>query len=118
LRRFSLAKTLDGFIAGLANLRFMIKQKKKLFAHANAISASFQERLSQIKFKQRAAARVKGLALAVERKDSSYAERVASRCRDSGLLITTQDNALTLFSPLNTERQVTEKGLDILQRCA
>ena len=32
--------------------------------------------------------------------------------------LTTSDNALTMFPPLNIERRLVEEGLKILERCA
>lgn len=104
--------------AALANVRYWIRHKKKLLAHVNAMSALFQERLSQVNFKQRASVRAKGLAIAVELKNSAYAEKVANRCQENGLLLTTSDNAITLFPPLNIQRNIALEGLKILERCA
>jgi adenosylmethionine-8-amino-7-oxononanoate aminotransferase len=102
----------------LANVRYWIRHKTKLLAHVNAMGAWFQERLAQMNFKQRAAVRAKGLAIAIQLKDSSYAEKIASRCRENGLLLTTSDNALTMFPPLNIPRTMVLGGLKILERCA
>jgi acetylornithine/succinyldiaminopimelate/putrescine aminotransferase len=74
--------------------------------------------LSQIEFQQRASVRIKGLAIAVEFKNSDYAEQLASRCQENGLLLTTSDNALTMFPPLNIEEKLVREGLSIIERAA
>ncbi len=61
-------RTLAVKAAALWNLG--LNPSEKLLAHVNAISALFQERLSQMEFAQRATVRVKGLAIAVQLKDS------------------------------------------------
>jgi len=104
--------------AALANVRYWIRHKTKLLAHVNEISAVFAERLAQIEFKQRPTIRAKGLAIAVEFDDSDYAEEMVSRCEENGLLLTSSDNAITMFPPLNIERRLVEEGLKILERCA
>ena len=76
------------------------------------------ERLAQIEFKQRPTIRAKGLAIAVEFDDSDYADEMVSRCEENGLLLTSSDNAITMFPPLNIERRFAEEGLQILERCA
>lgn len=104
--------------AALANVRYWIRHKTKLLAHVNAMSTVFAERLAQIEFKQRPTIRAKGLAIAVEFDDSDYAEEIASRCEENGLLLTSSDNAITMFPPLNIERKLVEEGLKILERSA
>lgn len=104
--------------AALTNIRYWIKHKNKLLAHVSAMSALFQERLSQIEFQQRASVRIKGLAIAAEFKNSDYAERLASRCQENGLLLTTSDNAITMFPPLNIEEKLVREGLSIIERAA
>jgi 4-aminobutyrate aminotransferase-like enzyme len=61
--------------------------------------------------------RAKGLPVAVEFDDSSYAGKIAGRCQGNGLLLATSDNAITMFPPLNIERNIALKGLKILERC-
>jgi adenosylmethionine-8-amino-7-oxononanoate aminotransferase len=103
--------------AALANVRYWIRNGKKLLAHVNAMSALFQERLARLTFNQRPEIRVKGLAIALEFEDGKEAEEIASRCRENGLLLTTSDNALTMFPPLNIDHAVALEGLRILQKC-
>ena len=58
----------------------------------------------------------KGLAIAVEFRDSDYAQEIASRCQENGLLPTTSDNAITMFPPPKIERKIALEGLKILER--
>jgi len=99
-------------------VRYWIRNEKKILAHVNAMSALFQERLARLTFNQRPEIRVKGLAIAVEFEDKTVAEEIANRCRKNGLLLTTSDNALTMFPPLNIERTVALEGLRVLEKSA
>jgi adenosylmethionine-8-amino-7-oxononanoate aminotransferase len=69
-----------------------------------------------LEFQESPAVRTKGLAIAVEFKDSHYAEKVASRFQETGLLLTTSGNVITMFPPLNIERKVRLERLKILER--
>ena len=53
-----------------------------------------------------------GLAIGVEFGDGSdYASKPGDRCREAGLLVSTEeDNLLTIFPPLTIEREVVRQG--------
>ena len=57
----------------------------------------------------------KGLALAVNVSDKTYAEKIRNSCRKAGLLITVQEEWLVFFPALNIDVKTAGKGLDILE---
>ena len=80
----------------------------------------FRTRLTQTKFREAGSVRVMGLAIGMEfGEGSDYAAKLGDRCREAGLLVSAEeDNLLTLFPALTIEREVAERGLDILESCA
>jgi 4-aminobutyrate aminotransferase-like enzyme len=61
--------------------------------------------------------RVTGLAIGLEFKEGAYAGALADRCRKRGLILSIDDDTLTLFPALTISRSVVHEGLDILERC-
>jgi 4-aminobutyrate aminotransferase-like enzyme len=59
---------------------------------------------------------MRGLAIALDVKDEDYADKVQQKCRKNGLLVSTQGSSILLLPALNVERDVAERGLDILER--
>jgi 4-aminobutyrate aminotransferase-like enzyme len=74
-------------------------------------------RLLQMEFKRPATVRIKGLAIGVDVGDANYVSRLSDKCRRAGLLVTSEDEALTMFPALNIDQKVARKGLDILEQC-
>jgi acetylornithine/N-succinyldiaminopimelate aminotransferase len=101
--------------AALTNLRCLSKHKDALLDHVEATSGIFRQRLMGMKFKQKAEVRVVGLAIGVELEDGKDADKIKKHSRKEGLLLTNQDNLLTMFPALNIDRDVASRGLDILQ---
>ena len=103
--------------AALANLRVWKHEGARILANAVAMGALMEERLSQMKFREGAEVRGLGLAIAADVRDASYAEKIAERCREEGLIITSDDEALTFFPPLIVDEGDVNKAMDILERC-
>ena len=104
--------------AALANLNYLIKNKKKILTNVDKISRYFNKRLREIKFKHTPVIRIKGLAIAIEFNDDKYVSEVAEKCKDKGLILSTSNNKIiTIFPALNIDIKTTEKGLRILQNC-
>jgi 4-aminobutyrate aminotransferase-like enzyme len=104
--------------AAIANIRWIMKNKRALLDHVNAMGELFRDRLTRVEFRKTPKLSIKGLAIGIDLRDSDYAERIQAKCQREGLLIETQDAALTLFPPLNIGESIANKGLDILERCA
>jgi 4-aminobutyrate aminotransferase-like enzyme len=48
---------------------------------------------------------------------SAYAGALADRCRKGGLIVSNDDDSLTLFPALTISSSAVNEGLDILERC-
>jgi acetylornithine/succinyldiaminopimelate/putrescine aminotransferase len=103
--------------AAIANLRQLKKHRARLLKHVNEMGDYFTARLSQMEFKSPATVRVKGLAVGVDVGSPDYASKISDRCRRAGLLVTTEEEALTMFPALNIDQKVAREGLDILEQC-
>jgi 4-aminobutyrate aminotransferase-like enzyme len=103
--------------AALANLQIWADQGDEILANVATISAFVRERLLQMPFGPRTEVRVQGLAVGVNIGDAEHAERIQTRCRENGLLITTEGTTLTLFPALTIDQVTAEEGLRILEQC-
>jgi acetylornithine/succinyldiaminopimelate/putrescine aminotransferase len=101
--------------AAIATLRYIVTHRTRLLEHVARTSDYFLTRLSQFAFKDETAIRMRGLAIAVDVKDEDYAGKVQQKCRKNGLLVSTEETSILLLPALNIERQVAERGLDILE---
>lgn len=105
--------------AALANLKYWGKHTDRILTNVADQEDYFRTRLSQMKFAEPGSVRVIGLAIGVEfGQDSDYAAKLGDRCRETGLLVSAEeDNLLTLFPALTIDREVARQGLDILEAC-
>lgn len=104
--------------AALANIRFILEHKKALEKNTNDIGAYFVQRLSKMQFKHAAKIQSKGLAIGVHFEDSGYSDEIASRAEQQGVLFYSLDNTkIVIFPPLNIDKEVVSRGLDILEKC-
>ncbi|MBV9957668.1 MAG: aminotransferase class III-fold pyridoxal phosphate-dependent enzyme, partial [Acidobacteria bacterium] len=103
--------------AAIANLKYIKKHKERLLNHVSEMGEYLGARLSKMKFKNPATVRVKGLAIGVGVGDSDYASSLVDKCRRAGLLLTDEDESLTIFPALNIHKKVAREGLDILENC-
>jgi 4-aminobutyrate aminotransferase-like enzyme len=103
--------------AALANLRIWRRDRRSLLANVAARSKDFAERLVQLPFKSSATIRVKGLAIGIEFEDEGYADRLSEECREAGLLISGEEDTVTLFPALTIDEQTARAGLDVIERC-
>lgn len=77
----------------------------------------FEDRLRQMEFRSDATIRVKGLAIGIELEKKGYADRILEKSRKAGLLVTGEEDTLTLFPALTIDRAAAAEGLDILDAC-
>jgi 4-aminobutyrate aminotransferase-like enzyme len=101
--------------AAIATLRVLIRSRDRLMARVSAAGDYFRRRLLAIRLPRDARVNAKGLAIAVELGNERLAERTRDRCRERGLLVSADDDALGLFPPLNIPMATARKGLDILE---
>lgn len=103
--------------AAIANIKFLVRNKKPILDNVAEISELFQTRLSSMKFRHGSELSIKGLAIAVNVGASDYAKKIRKKCLNSGVLLNAEDDTLILFPALNIDRKVVENGLDILEAC-
>ena len=103
--------------AAITNLKYIKKHQKRLLGKVAKMSDYFATRLSQMEFKDPVTLRIKGLAIGVDAGDADYVSKLAEKCRRTGLLVTTESEALTMFPPLNINQRIAREGLDILEKC-
>jgi acetylornithine/succinyldiaminopimelate/putrescine aminotransferase len=102
----------------IANVRWILRNRTRLFRHVAKVSALFAERLSAMRFQSEPELRIRGLAIGIDVGDDQYASRIEERCRRNGLLLSASDTTLTLFPALTIEEETVEAGLEILARAA
>jgi 4-aminobutyrate aminotransferase-like enzyme len=101
--------------AALATLRHWKAHHGRLLRNVDARSAQFRDRLTAMVDK--AAVRMKGLAIGVRLPGKGEGDRVAERCRREGLLVDGDGDSLRLFPALTIDAATADSGLDILERC-
>jgi len=61
---------------------------------------------------------VVGLAIGIDLHDEDAAERLGTRCRRKGLLVSTEGETVLLIPALTIDARTADEGLDILEACA
>jgi acetylornithine/succinyldiaminopimelate/putrescine aminotransferase len=100
----------------LANLRYLTRNRNKLLKNATQLGQYFFTRLSEMSFKGKATIQGKGLAIGIQVRDEAYASKVGDTCRESGLLVSAEDDVIMLFPALTITRQTAQRGLDIFEK--
>lgn len=101
----------------IANLLWIKRNQRRLLRQVDRTSAYFVKRLHAMAFPEEPEIRARGLAIAVDVRDETYAERVAKKCRTRGLLLDPQESVLLMLPALNVDRATARDGLDILEAC-
>lgn len=102
----------------IANLKYLVKNKRRILENTKKLSAYFRDRLEKMKFRYPAVIRMKGLAIGVRFESEKYVSDIISRCLKNGLLIadaTSKD--FIIFPSLLIDKKTAREGLDILERC-
>jgi 4-aminobutyrate aminotransferase-like enzyme len=81
------------------------------------MSGYFQDKTFTDGVQETGRRQVQGLAIGVDVGDPDYASQLVDKCRRAGLLVTDEDETLTLFPALNIDLKVALEGLDILEDC-
>lgn len=104
--------------AAIANVNYLIKNKKAFLENANEMSKYFKERLEKMKFKYPAEIRIKGLAIGVGFSNKNYAGEIIEKALKNGLLIAdATPNNFIIYPAINISYSIAKKGLDILESC-
>jgi acetylornithine/succinyldiaminopimelate/putrescine aminotransferase len=101
----------------IANVKYIISNKKRLLNNAVQLEAVFRKRLSAMKFKTKPKLNILGCAVGVDVGNSAYALLIQQRCQKKGLLFNAEDASLIMFPALTIEKEVAEEGLNILEEC-
>lgn len=107
-----------GVAAALAVIEFLKKNGRQIFANVSTLSDLFNERLSSIEFKSEASIRIKGFAIGLQFSDEDYADKLANKCEENGLLLTTQGDTILIWPALTADRHTVEEALDIIEDAA
>ncbi len=103
--------------AAIASLRWMTKNRRRLLANVERLSAYFDKRLRAMDFGGTPDLTIRGLAIGLDVGSERRASTIQEDAREAGLLISTQGSRLLLLPALNMPRSLAGKGLDILERC-
>ena len=103
--------------AGLASTRYFVKNQESILQNVNALSSLFRDRFTKMNFKHEITINMIGLAIAVDVKEASYAEKIANSCLKQGLLIEQNESNLMMFPALTMKEEIANKGLNILEMC-
>jgi 4-aminobutyrate aminotransferase-like enzyme len=103
--------------ATLANLRYLRKHEGELLENVHEINAYFISRLLKMNFRQPVNINAMGMAIGVDVGDSKYATKLMLKCLKKGLILSMEENCLTMFPPLSIDRKTAKRGLDILEDC-
>jgi 4-aminobutyrate aminotransferase-like enzyme len=101
--------------ASLATIKYLRSHREELFRNVSKIGQIFKEKLGDIKFKNGAEIRIKGLAVGVDVKEEEYATNIKENSLKQGLLMNTEGSSLVFFPALNIDRETVLEGLEILR---
>ena len=101
----------------IANVRWIIQNKRRLLDGVEATSAYFRDRLTTMDFGEDVQFNIRGLAIGVDVGDEDYAEEIVETCRKGGLLLAIEGSVITMLPALTIDRTAARKGLDIFEKC-
>jgi adenosylmethionine-8-amino-7-oxononanoate aminotransferase len=99
----------------IANVRWIIQNKRRLLDGVAATSAYFRDRLAAMDLGEETKLNILGLAIGVDVGDQEYADEVAENCRRGGLLLDTEGSVITMLPALTIDRVAAKRGLDIFE---
>jgi len=100
-----------------AFLDYFLRHKMSLLEEVGKTSQLFRTRLSQMSFKDHGELNIIGHAISVNVGKTSYADHICKKCRENGLLITSQESFIVMFPSLTIGRQTATEAMDILEQC-
>ena len=66
-----------------------------------------------MRFQEEVELNIRGLAIGIDVKDSTYASTIQQRCREKGLLVSRQESLIVMFPVLTIDQAMAKKALDI-----
>ena len=103
--------------AAIATQQYWREHRDAVLANIAERSAQLRQQLSLMEFPREPELRIAGLAAAVDLGDADYAAKLEERCREEGLLMFVEDEALVMFPALTITQNEMQDGLDILAEC-
>jgi acetylornithine/succinyldiaminopimelate/putrescine aminotransferase len=99
----------------IANVRWIIQNKRRLMDGVAATSGYFRDRLSAMDFDDEVTLNIQGLAIGVDVGDEDHADEIVEACRRGGLLLDTEGSVITMLPALTIDRPAAKRGLDIFE---
>lgn len=100
------------------NIRYLLRHKTVFLKNAHELSIYFTERLHAMRLPYSAQVRIKGLAIGIVFNKKGYVGKLISRCLENGLLIADATlYSIVMYPPLNLDKKVAKRGLDIFEKC-
>jgi acetylornithine/succinyldiaminopimelate/putrescine aminotransferase len=103
--------------AAIATQQYWREHRDVMLANIAERSAQLRQQLSLMEFPREPELRIQGLAAAVDLGDAEYVAKLEERCREEGLLMFAEDEALVMFPALTITHDEMQEGLDILAEC-
>jgi len=103
--------------AALATQLYWREHRDAVLTNIAERSAQLQQQLSLMEFPREPELRIQGLAAAVDLGDVGYVSALEENCRDEGLLLFAEGEALVMFPALTITHGEMQEGLDILAEC-
>jgi 4-aminobutyrate aminotransferase-like enzyme len=100
----------------IANLRWIIQNKRRLLDDVAAMGAYFRARLSTMDLGEDVKLNIRGLAIGVDVGDEDDADELIRQCRRRGLLLANEGAVITMLPALTIDRAAAKRGLDIFER--
>lgn len=100
----------------IANVRWIIQNKRRLLNGVALTSAYFRDRLSTMDFGEEVKFNIRGLAIGVDVSDEDYADEIVEECRRGGLLLATEGSVITMLPALTIDHTAARQGLDIFEQ--
>jgi 4-aminobutyrate aminotransferase-like enzyme len=100
--------------AAIATQHYWREHREALLANIVDRSAQLRQALSVMELPKEPELRIQGLACAVDLGDAEYVSSLEQRCRENGLLMFAEDEALVMFPALTIDEDTLQEGLTIL----
>ena len=104
--------------AAIANVRHWKRHARAILDNVNARGAELEAGLGDIDFGCAAEVRATGLAVGVEFESEEYASALEEACRDEGLLVSGEEDTVSLFPALTVDAETVAAALDLIARAA
>jgi 4-aminobutyrate aminotransferase-like enzyme len=102
----------------IANVKYWKRHARALLDNVNARGAELEAGLADIDFGCAPEVRATGLAIGVALPDADDAEALQAECEREGLLVSADDDVLSLFPALTVDAETVAAALDVIATAA